>query len=178
MLGKAPQSCDCSALLRLPTEILEMIFYQAKDKGDRACLALSCRRFLRIASLHPPWIPSRDGVLSKAPRRTRRRRRLLCVLMGIPPRDEHGRRDPSWALCHECFRYRSTDPRRWMEEKIWWPEYVRKDWDSFVVKWAESGMPGARPCPPCSTRQVPVKAILAWSFAESAFVSGRCSRQR
>lgn len=137
-------------LLKMPAKVLIAIFEKLDSGEDKVCLALSCRKVLRVAAkLDPIPILSRgNSVVPFA-----RQQRLLAFLVRLRrTRDGHPP-DNKIKLCQgrNCLRYRPCNGKGyWADKKPEWAKLWAKwnrAWEYGLDNWL---LYGATLCPECS----------------------------
>ncbi|KAF1994103.1 hypothetical protein P154DRAFT_502388 [Amniculicola lignicola CBS 123094] len=101
----ATPSLPSSPFLRLPTELLLMVLYQA-DPLDKICLAFSCRHLLQISALASAKVPCRCKPQCFS-------QEIEKLLKRVKPVDARGKSKRTWGFCIDCMRYRPTRKSYW-----------------------------------------------------------------
>lgn len=141
-----------SRLVRLPSELLLILFSHIDDPIEQLCLALTCRRLLQISSFRVVKIPSISKHRYLPPPFCYR---MFSLLRRLAPLDARGRPKRTLALCCDCLWYRPTRKSYWKKDG---ERYTTAKpgigaweiWDSRVSAWTSSY---SFQCPACWLRE-------------------------
>ncbi|SCN82888.1 unnamed protein product [Fusarium fujikuroi] len=113
-----------SRLVRLPTELLLILFSHVTDPIDQLCLALTCRRLLQISSFLVVKIPSVSKHRYLPPPFCDR---MFMLMRRLAPSGALGRRQKrTLALCCDCLRYQPTKKSYWKKDEKRYTAVMRK----------------------------------------------------
>lgn len=142
-----------SRLIRLPTELLLLLFSHIDDPIEQLCLALTCKRLLQVSSFVVVKIPSVSKHRYLPPPFCDR---MLMLMRRLAPSGARGlRQKRTLALCCDCLRYQSTKKSYWKKDG---KRYTTakpgvgawKIWDSTVWSWTSWY---SFQCPACWLRE-------------------------
>ncbi|OCK89140.1 uncharacterized protein K441DRAFT_668167 [Cenococcum geophilum 1.58] len=126
-----------SPLLCLPNELLFEIFHHT-DLLGRLCLAFTCKHLLQVSA----------SASLRKPRPVLQRGLCLELLRLIEPLNARGRPKMSWAVCHDCLRYRPTKKCYWATKRRDW--VITKNWQKRVNSWKVTHfLQYSEGCPEC-----------------------------